>query len=67
GRCKEICPAEAIEITDSGAKFDRNRCISCFCCMEVCPVEAIEMESSTLLNIGLKIRGLKRKLRNRKK
>ncbi|NCB37198.1 MAG: DUF362 domain-containing protein, partial [Erysipelotrichia bacterium] len=33
GRCKEICPAEAIEITDSGAKFDRNRCISCFCCM----------------------------------
>lgn len=67
GRCKKICPADAIEITAQGAQFNRERCISCFCCMEICPVEAIEMKSSPLLAIGLKIRGLKRRLRQNRK
>ncbi len=66
GRCKEICPANAININAEGAEFDRNLCISCFCCMEVCPVEAIEMKSSPLLELGLRMRGLKRRLRGKK-
>ncbi len=66
GRCKKICPADAINISDKGAEFDRDRCISCFCCMEVCPVEAIEMKSSPLLAVGLRVRGLKRRLRQKK-
>ncbi len=66
GRCKQICPADAINISVAGAEFDRQKCISCFCCMEVCPVEAIEMKSSPLLSLGLKMRGLKRRLRKRK-
>ena len=65
-RCQKICPADAITISTAGAKFDRQKCISCFCCMEVCPVEAIEMKSSPLLSLGLKMRGLKRRLRKRK-
>lgn len=63
GRCKQICPAEAINISQNGAEFDRKLCISCFCCMEVCPVDAIEMQSSPLLSLGLKLRGLKRKIK----
>ena len=66
GRCRQICPADAINISATGAEFDRQKCISCFCCMEVCPVEAIEMKSSPLLSLGLKMRGLKRRLRKRK-
>ena len=62
GRCKNICPAKAIEITEKGASFDRNKCISCFCCMEVCPVEAIEMKASPLMAIILKLRNVKRVL-----
>lgn len=60
GRCKNICPAKAIEISDSGAGFDRSKCISCFCCMEVCPVEAIEMQASPLMAIVLKLRNVRR-------
>lgn len=67
GRCRQICPAEAITVTGKEAVFDRVKCISCFCCMEVCPVDAIEMNSSPLLTLGLKLRGIKRKMRSRKK
>lgn len=59
GRCKNICPARAIEIGDNGAGFDRTKCISCFCCMEVCPVEAIEMKASPLMAIVLKMKNVR--------
>ena len=67
GRCQKICPVAAINIGTEGAEFDRKLCISCFCCMEVCPVEAIEMKSSPLLSLGLRIRGLKRRLKKSQK
>lgn len=66
GRCQKICPADAIVIGEKGPEFNRERCISCFCCMEVCPVDAIEMKTSFLLGLIFKMRGLKRKLKNRK-
>ncbi|MBR4330036.1 MAG: DUF362 domain-containing protein [Candidatus Riflebacteria bacterium] len=66
GRCKNICPAKAIEVRDTGASFDREKCISCFCCMEVCPVEAIEMKASPLMSIILKLRNVKRVLSRNK-
>lgn len=66
GRCKNICPAKAIEIKEKGASFDRNKCISCFCCMEVCPVEAIEMKASPLMAIILKLRNVKQVLSRNK-
>ena len=59
GRCKNICPAKAIEIGNNGAGFDRDKCISCFCCMEVCPVEAIHMKASPLMSIILKLRNVR--------
>ena len=66
GRCKKICPADAIAISEAGAEFNRERCISCFCCMEVCPVDAIEMKTSPLLGLIFKLRGINSKLRKRK-
>jgi len=66
GRCQKICPADAIEIGANGAMFNKDRCISCFCCMEVCPVDAIEMQTSCLLGLIFKMRGLKRKLKKPK-
>ena len=66
GRCKNICPAKAIEVQENGASFDREKCISCFCCMEVCPVEAIEMKASPLMAIILKLRNVKRVLSRNK-
>ena len=67
GRCKNICPAKAIDVSQNGAEFDRTKCISCFCCMEVCPIEAIEMKASPLMTIILKLRNVRNILsRNRK-
>ncbi|MBU1108324.1 MAG: DUF362 domain-containing protein [Candidatus Riflebacteria bacterium] len=66
GRCKKICPAAAIVISESGAEFNRKSCIACFCCMEVCPVDAIEMKTSSLLGLLFKLRGIKRNIRKRK-
>jgi uncharacterized protein (DUF362 family)/Pyruvate/2-oxoacid:ferredoxin oxidoreductase delta subunit len=66
GRCAEICPVNAISITETGAIFDRNLCISCFCCMEVCPVDAIIADKSPLLQLAFKIRQLKRVFKSKK-
>lgn len=65
GRCAEICPVKAINITENGAEFDRKLCISCFCCMEVCPVDAIEAEKSPLVKVGMRLRNLKKTLRRK--
>jgi uncharacterized protein (DUF362 family) len=44
GLCKEICPKNAITISDKGAQIDYSNCIKCYCCHEICPEEAIELE-----------------------
>lgn len=67
GKCRKICPVNAIDITENGAEFDRKLCISCFCCMEVCPVDAIEMKSSPLLTMGSRLRKVLRELKKRRK
>ena len=66
GRCKEICPVDAIGITQTEAVFDRKKCISCFCCMEVCPVDAIIAEKSPLLNLAMRIRNLAKIIKGRR-
>lgn len=44
GLCEEICPKNAIKISDKGAQIDYSNCIKCYCCHEICPEEAIELE-----------------------
>ena len=41
--CKEICPQEAISLTDGEMKIDRQRCVKCFRCTEVCYAESKEL------------------------
>ncbi len=39
-KCVQICPADAMSLTDS-VVIDYSKCIRCYCCHEVCPVDAI--------------------------
>lgn len=51
GKCLEICPASALELTPAGPRFDYERCIRCYCCQEVCPFDAIDFKRGFLLRI----------------
>lgn len=44
GKCRDICPAKAIEIKDKIAVIDRKKCIRCFCCQEFCPKGAMKVK-----------------------
>ncbi len=46
--CKEVCPADAIEMRDKKPKINRRKCILCFCCQEFCPFGALEVKRPTL-------------------
>lgn len=46
GRCKQICPAQIIELSgkNGSAKInDKSKCIHCYCCHEICPADAIKL------------------------
>ena len=40
GRCKEVCPEDAIIAAEKG-RIDRTRCTHCLKCAKVCPVSAL--------------------------
>ncbi|MFP4027295.1 MAG: DUF362 domain-containing protein [Candidatus Brocadiia bacterium] len=40
--CIPLCPVEAIEMTEEGAKIDQDECIGCGVCYENCSSEAVE-------------------------
>lgn len=44
GECVEICPKQAIQITNARAVVEYSTCIACYCCHEICPYEAIRLE-----------------------
>jgi uncharacterized protein (DUF362 family)/Pyruvate/2-oxoacid:ferredoxin oxidoreductase delta subunit len=43
GECKNVCPADAVQIDCKLAKIDRKKCVRCFCCQEFCPKGAIHV------------------------
>lgn len=47
GSCSEVCPHDAIIITD-GYEIKRERCLGCSKCAKKCPVQAISMESQLM-------------------
>ncbi|MGM0441880.1 MAG: DUF362 domain-containing protein [Elusimicrobiota bacterium] len=49
GKCKKVCPVDAIEYENGYPRFDMDKCIKCFCCAERCPQTAIR-ESKNLLS-----------------
>jgi len=41
GVCEDVCPVEAIWVSDGVARIDQDRCNECEACVEACPNEAI--------------------------
>lgn len=41
GICRDMCPAKAITVEETGLRFDYDACIRCYCCIEVCPCGAL--------------------------
>jgi len=40
--CVEMCPVQALDLSDQGIAIDRTKCIGCQLCAMVCPSKAIE-------------------------
>lgn len=45
GDCAEICPVDAICVTDDVARIDIRKCIGCGLCVKTCPKDLISMVS----------------------
>ena len=43
GVCEDVCPVEAVRVSDGVAHIDHDRCNECEACVEACPNEAILM------------------------
>ena len=41
GICEDVCPVEAVRVSDGVARIDQDRCNECEACVEACPNEAI--------------------------
>ena len=41
GVCEDVCPLEAIRVSDGVARIDQHRCNECEACVEACPNQAI--------------------------
>jgi len=41
GACEDVCPVEAVRVSDGVARIDQDRCNECEACVETCPNEAI--------------------------
>ncbi len=57
GRCKKVCPMDAITLNPYPS-IDYKKCISCYCCHENCPFDAMELKGSLIFDIGRKIKNL---------
>jgi len=49
GLCVDVCPREAITISQGIARVDKDKCVECQACLQECPQEAI----SFIENINL--------------
>jgi NAD-dependent dihydropyrimidine dehydrogenase PreA subunit len=41
GVCEDVCPVEAVRVSDGVACIDQDRCNECEACVEACPNDAI--------------------------
>ena len=63
GVCEDVCPIEAVRVSDGVARIDQDRCNECEACVEACPNQAIlmvvepaEEKAISLHDAGLQIR-----------
>lgn len=50
--CEEICPEQAVTVTDSGVTSDKDKCLLCCACVKSCPAGARRMDDPELLEIA---------------
>lgn len=43
GRCMEVCPQDAIRVSETNHYLDRTACNLCGKCVEICPGEALQI------------------------
>jgi pyruvate formate lyase activating enzyme len=43
GRCVDVCPQDAIRLSDKGHAIDRTACDLCAECVDACPAEALQI------------------------
>jgi len=55
GKCRRICPVQAITIAEGKAEIDPGSCIRCYCCHEMCSDHAIGLSRSRTGKILAKI------------
>ncbi|MHA1714119.1 MAG: DUF362 domain-containing protein, partial [Promethearchaeota archaeon] len=58
GTCWKNCPVSAITPPDvmkdgNVPSWDKNKCITCYCCAELCPYEAVEIKIKPVQNLLL--------------
>ncbi len=41
GKCKDVCPIDAIQYNENKYYIDNNQCVECLYCITACPMEAI--------------------------
>ena len=42
--CIDMCPVEAITLTDGKALVDPDECTDCYACVDPCPEDAISID-----------------------
>ena len=47
-RCKDACPAQAIQMRGRVPHIDHKQCVRCYCCQELCPQGAVQVKASFL-------------------
>jgi uncharacterized protein (DUF362 family)/ferredoxin len=52
GACAEVCPPQAISVTDKKIRIDYRRCIRCYCCQEVCPEGAVRLQEGLISRLS---------------
>lgn len=51
-RCQEVCPENAVSVTDDGVMSDKDNCILCCACVKNCPTGARQMDNAALGRIA---------------
>ena len=49
--CLEVCPMDAIDLEETTALVNEERCIGCGVCANNCPEDAIELQRTGLRKV----------------